>query len=65
MLGQFARRAHGRWLARRFLTVQHGMHLIGTVYHFLPTACQPQPRWCDDSAMAAGITDHGGSSRNS
>jgi len=50
----------GRALARRTLTLQHGMYLIGTVYH----CCTPHARLAHASggtppAMAAGITDHG------
>jgi hypothetical protein len=50
----------GRALARRPLTLQHGMYLIGTVYNF----CTPHERLCvaggkQTPAMAAGITDHG------
>jgi len=49
----------GRALARRTLTLQHGMYLIGTVYNF----CTPQASLASASrettpAMAAGITDH-------
>jgi len=49
----------GRALARRTLTLQHGMYLIGTVYNF----CTPHERLCvaggkQTPAMAAGITDH-------
>jgi transposase-like protein len=56
----------GRALARRTVTLQHGMYLIGTVYNFCtPHAslrlaspgvgrrCVPRP-----PAMATGITDH-------
>jgi transposase-like protein/IS1 family transposase len=54
----------GRALARRTLTLEHGMYLIGTVYNF----CSPHAslrgaalgaakRACTP-AMAAGITDH-------
>jgi hypothetical protein len=49
----------GRALARRTLTLQHGMYLIGTVYNFctphaslVPTSSGTTP------AMAAGITDY-------
>src|SRR3989442_7655376 len=57
-LGSLTRR--GRALARRTLTLQHGMYLIGTVYNF----CTPHPRLAHarggtPPAMAAGITDHG------
>jgi len=49
----------GRTLARRTLTLQHGMYLIGTVYNF----CTPHASLTPTSggttpAMAAGITDH-------
>jgi hypothetical protein len=49
----------GRALARRTLTLQHGMYLIGTVYNF----CTPHASLAPTSggttpAMAAGITDH-------
>ena len=49
----------GRALARRTLTLQHGMYLIGTVYNF----CTPHESLCVASgkqtpAMAAGITTH-------
>ncbi|HEY5869469.1 MAG TPA: hypothetical protein VI542_28565 [Candidatus Tectomicrobia bacterium] len=49
----------GRALARRTLTLQHGMSLIGTVYHFCtPHASLPPARGGTTPAMAAGITDH-------
>jgi transposase-like protein/IS1 family transposase len=49
----------GRALARRTLTLQHGMYLVGTVYNF----CTPhESLWRaggqQTPAMAAGITDH-------
>jgi transposase-like protein len=49
----------GRALARRTLTLQHGMYLIGTVYNF----CTPHTSLAHAGrgttpAMAAGITDH-------
>src|SRR5712692_3964407 len=48
----------GRALARRTVTLQHGMYLIGTVYNF----CTPHASLCaagaTTPAMAAGITDH-------
>jgi IS1 family transposase len=49
----------GRALARRTLTLQHGMYLIGTVYNF----CTPHTSLASAGskttpAMAAGITDH-------
>jgi hypothetical protein len=57
-LAPLARRS--RALARRTLTLQHGMYLIGTVYNF----CTPHASLSPTSggtppAMAAGITDHG------
>src|SRR5215208_984615 len=49
----------GRALARRTLTLQHGMYLIGTVYNFCtPHASLPHARGGTTPAMAAGITDH-------
>jgi transposase-like protein len=50
----------GRALARRTLTLQHGMYLIGTVENF----CTPHESLAHAGgkttpAMAAGITDHG------
>jgi transposase-like protein/IS1 family transposase len=55
----------GRALARRWLTLEHGMYLMGTVYNFCtphaslrlaaPTAIAGVQR---TPAMAAGITDH-------
>ncbi len=49
----------GRALARRTLTLQHGMYLIGTVYNFCtPHASLPPIRGGTTPAMAAGITDH-------
>ena len=49
----------GRALARRSVTLQHGMSLIGTVYNF----CPPQASLAavgerTTPAMAAGLTDH-------
>jgi transposase-like protein len=49
----------GRALARRPLTLHHGMYLVGTVYNF----CTPHKRLCHAGeattpAMAAEITDH-------
>jgi transposase-like protein/IS1 family transposase len=49
----------GRALARRTVTLQQGMYLIGTVYNF----CTPHTSLRDTGgattpAMAAGITDH-------
>jgi hypothetical protein len=63
-LAPLARRS--RALARRLLTLQHGMYLIGTIYHF----CTPHASlrlaasgagmrgMQRTPAMAAGITDH-------
>jgi transposase-like protein len=49
----------GRALARRTLTVQHGMYLIGTVYNFCtPHASLAHAGSATTPAMAAGITDH-------
>ena len=49
----------GRALARRTLTLQDGMYLIGTVYNFCtPHASLPHARGATTPAMAAGITDH-------
>ena len=49
----------GRALARRTLTVQHGMSLIGTVYNFCtPHASLTHTGGATTPAMAAGITDH-------
>jgi transposase-like protein len=49
-----------RALARRTLTRQHGMYLIGTVSHFCtPHASLPLSSGGTTPAMAAGITDHG------
>ena len=51
----------GRALARRTLTLQHGMSLIGTVYNFCtPHESLAQAGGATTPAMAAGITDHGG-----
>lgn len=53
----------GRALARRTLTLQHGMYLIGTIYNFctphesLYTA-GPAAGVVRTPAMAAGLTDH-------
>jgi transposase-like protein/IS1 family transposase len=50
----------GRALARRPLTLQPGMYLIGTVYNFCtPHASLPHTSGGTTPAMAAGITDHG------
>jgi transposase-like protein len=49
----------GRALARRPLTLQQGMYLIGTVYNFCtPHASLAQGGGKTTPAMAAGITDH-------
>ncbi len=49
----------GRALARRTLTLQHGMYLIGTVSNFCtPHASLAQAGGKTTPAMAAGITDH-------
>ena len=50
----------GRALARRTLTLQHGMYLIGTVYNFCtPHARLAHARGRTTPAMAAGSTDQG------
>jgi IS1 family transposase len=49
----------GRALARRTLTLHHGMYLIGTVYNFCtPHASLAYAGGQTTPAMAAGITDH-------
>jgi IS1 family transposase len=49
----------GRALARRPLTLQHGMYLIGTVSNFCtPHASLAHAGGATTPAMAAGITDH-------
>jgi transposase-like protein len=49
----------GRALARRTLTLQHGMYLIGTVENFCtPHASLAHAGRGTTPAMAAGITDH-------
>jgi hypothetical protein len=49
----------GRALARRPLTLQHGMYLIGPVYNFCtPHASLGNSRGAMTPAMATGITDH-------
>jgi transposase-like protein len=49
----------GRARARRTLTLQHGMYLIGTVYNFCtPHASLAHAGRGTTPAMAAGITDH-------
>jgi transposase-like protein/IS1 family transposase len=56
-LGSLTRRS--RALARRTLTLQHGMYLIGTVYNFCtPHASLRCAGGATTPAMAAGITDH-------
>ena len=56
-LGALTRR--GRALARRTLTLQHGMYLIGTVDNFgTPHASVRCAGAATTPAMAAGITDH-------
>src|SRR5215472_6967784 len=63
-LGALTRR--GRALARRTLTLQHGMYLIGTVYNFctyhaslrLAAHATGMAATKRTPAMAAGITDH-------
>ncbi len=50
----------GRALARRTLTLQHGMYLIGTVYNFCTShASLTYAGHGRTPAMAAGITDRG------
>ena len=49
----------GRALARRTLTLQHGMYLLGTVYNFCtPHASLAHAGRGTTPAMAAAITDH-------
>ena len=49
----------GRGLARRTLTLQRGMYLIGTVYNFCtPHASLAHAGGATTPAMAAGIIDH-------
>jgi transposase-like protein/IS1 family transposase len=49
----------GRALARRPLTLHHGMYLIGTVYNFCtPHASLGRIGSATTPAMATGITDH-------
>jgi transposase-like protein/IS1 family transposase len=56
-LAPLARRC--RALARRTLTLQHGMYLVGTVYNFCtPHASLRGAGRTTTPAMAAGITDH-------
>ena len=50
----------GRALARRTVTLQHGMDLLGTVSHFCtPHARLAHGRGGTTPALAAGITEHG------
>jgi transposase-like protein len=49
----------GRALARRTVTWQHGMSLIGTVYNFCTPHASLRTAGATPPAMAAGITDHG------
>jgi transposase-like protein len=49
----------GRARARRMLTGQHGMYLIGTVYNFCTPHTSLSHTGATTPAMAAGITDHG------
>jgi len=53
----------GRALARRTVTLQHGMYLIGTVYNFCTPHASLRAAGATTPAMAAGITDHGWSVR--
>ena len=55
-LAPLARRS--RALARHTLTLQHGMYLIGTVYHFCTPHASLRDAGVTTPAMAAGITDH-------
>ena len=48
----------GRALARRTVTLQHGMYLIGTVYNFCTPHASLRAAGATTPAMAAGITDH-------
>lgn len=48
----------GRALARRTLTLQHGMYLIGTVYNFCTPHASLSHAGATTPAMAAGITEH-------
>ena len=47
-----------RALARRTVTLQHGMYLIGTVYNFCTPHARLRVAGATTPAMAAGITDH-------
>jgi hypothetical protein len=54
----------GRALARRPVTLHHGMYLIGTVYNFCtPHASLHEAGRATTPAMAAGITAHCGTVR--
>jgi len=48
----------GRALARRTVTLQHGMSLIGTVYNFCTPHASLSAAGATTPAMAAGITEH-------
>ena len=48
----------GRALARHTLTLQHGMHLIGTVYNFLHATCESRPHQRQDHT-GDGCSHHG------
>jgi transposase-like protein len=49
----------GRALARRTVTLEHGMYLVGTIDNFCtPHASLRHPHGAQTPAMAAGITDH-------
>lgn len=48
----------GRALARRTMTLQHGMYLIGAVYNFCTPHASLHAAGATTPAMAAGITDH-------
>ena len=45
-------------LARRTVTLQHGMSLLGTVYNFCTPHASLRAAGATTPAMAAGITDH-------
>jgi transposase-like protein len=49
----------GRALARRTVTLEHSMYLVGTIYNFCtPHESLKHPHGAQTPAMAAGITDH-------
>ena len=48
----------GRSLARRTMTLQHGMYLIGAVYNFCTPHASLRAAGATTPAMAAEITDH-------